>query len=328
MPVRCLLRPGFPYRTSWTRPLSAGWPRKLDRKHIDPAGSILTPIQPAGNKPPLFCIPGHTGVLLGFANLARLLSGQPIFGLSSPGIEEDGRPYRLEDLAAGFLRELRNVQPEGPYLLCGHCFGGWVAYEMACQLRAKGETVAMLAMLDCYHDIWVRDLPTAKLMPQKVRHLGRRTAYQLRTVARLGPSGGLRYFRERVEAAIETARERKDLREFHRYAREGRPLPARLRQSRFANQAAVNGYTPRPYRGAALLLGGSAPRAGMYPAPLMGWDGLLQGDVAVYSVPTDVRGLLAESAVDVVARHIARAMSTAFGDARELREGAAHVASR
>jgi len=40
------------------------------------------------------------------------------------------------------------VQPHGPYCLAGYSFGGFVAFEMAQQLHAAGETVALLGLLD------------------------------------------------------------------------------------------------------------------------------------------------------------------------------------
>jgi thioesterase domain-containing protein len=41
-------------------------------------------------------------------------------------------------MAAAYLAEIRQVQPEGPYNLLGACMGAVVAFEMAQQLRAEG----------------------------------------------------------------------------------------------------------------------------------------------------------------------------------------------
>jgi oxalate---CoA ligase len=41
-----------------------------------------------------------------------------------------------------------SVQPEGPYFLGGYSFGGLVAFDMAQQLRRRGEKVALLALLE------------------------------------------------------------------------------------------------------------------------------------------------------------------------------------
>ena len=50
-------------------------------------------------------------------------------------------------MASDYLAEVRRVQPEGPYLLGGFSGGGLTAYEMARQLLAAGEEVALLALL-------------------------------------------------------------------------------------------------------------------------------------------------------------------------------------
>jgi thioesterase domain-containing protein/acyl carrier protein len=57
-------------------------------------------------------------------------------------------PASLEALAGHYVEEMRTLQPEGPYSLAGHSAGGVVAYEMAQQLRAAGETVEFLGLID------------------------------------------------------------------------------------------------------------------------------------------------------------------------------------
>src|SRR5205823_2243155 len=49
-----------------------------------------------------------------------------------------------------YVAALQAVQPVGPYLLGGWSFGGVVAFEMAQQLHAQGQTVALLALLDSW----------------------------------------------------------------------------------------------------------------------------------------------------------------------------------
>ena len=57
-------------------------------------------------------------------------------------------PPAFEVIAASHLQALRSVQPEGPYMLGGFCNGGLMAYEMACQLYAAGQTVDLLVLVD------------------------------------------------------------------------------------------------------------------------------------------------------------------------------------
>ena len=54
----------------------------------------------------------------------------------------------LEEAAASCIAELRQIQPHGPYLLGGFSGGGLTAWEMSRQLRAAGEDVAIVVLLD------------------------------------------------------------------------------------------------------------------------------------------------------------------------------------
>ena len=62
--------------------------------------------------------------------------------------------YRLacafEDLAAQYVREIRILFPRGPYLLCGYSVAGLLAWEVAQQLHAMEQRVALLALLDTH----------------------------------------------------------------------------------------------------------------------------------------------------------------------------------
>ena len=119
------------------------------RQH-DTTWPTLIPIQPQGSRLPLFCLPGAGGNVLYLHSLAvRLGQDQPCYGLQPPGL--DGKtttPNTIETLASHHLKELQGLQPQGPYYLVGHCFGGKVAFELAHQLEQRGETVALLAILD------------------------------------------------------------------------------------------------------------------------------------------------------------------------------------
>ncbi|MDB6019360.1 MAG: hypothetical protein JWR19_3849 [Pedosphaera sp.] len=114
------------------------------------ARSSVVAIQSQGSKPPLFLIHGAGGdVLWGYANLAAHLgSDQPVYGIKSRALSGAEEFACLEDMAAFYVRQVRRLQKQGPYQLGGYCFGGNVAYEMACQLQAEGEVVSLVALLD------------------------------------------------------------------------------------------------------------------------------------------------------------------------------------
>jgi thioesterase domain-containing protein len=80
---------------------------------------------------------------------AHLGTEQPVYGLQTPGLDGRTRPHRrVEDLAAHHIGTLQAQGLSGPYRLCGHSFGAHVAFEMAQQLLAAGETIEPLVILD------------------------------------------------------------------------------------------------------------------------------------------------------------------------------------
>jgi thioesterase domain-containing protein len=99
---------------------------------------------------PFFLVAGMFGNVLNLRQLANLIGAdRPFYGLQARGLFGDDKPHeRFEDMAADYIAEVRQVQPQGPYLLGGFSGGGIVAYEMARQLAERGEAVSLLAMLD------------------------------------------------------------------------------------------------------------------------------------------------------------------------------------
>jgi len=105
-----------------------------------PKWASLVPIQPAGSKPPFFCIPPDDGTVLCFADLARHLGpDQPLYGLEP--VEIWGK--KLVDY---YIQQIQAFQPEGPYYLGGRCGGGLIALKVAQEMIARGHKVALLAL--------------------------------------------------------------------------------------------------------------------------------------------------------------------------------------
>src|ERR1041384_8169070 len=91
-----------------------------DRHETQPdTGSSLVEIHARGSRPPLFLVHGAGGGMFwGYANLSRYLGAeQPVFGFRAPGLAGREETARIEDMAAQYLRDLRAIQPHGPYYL-------------------------------------------------------------------------------------------------------------------------------------------------------------------------------------------------------------------
>ncbi|MBL8931205.1 MAG: alpha/beta fold hydrolase [Kineosporiaceae bacterium] len=118
----------------------------------DALGALLVPLQRTGSRPPVFFIAGGGGLGVAFVAVARRLGAdQPSYAVQMHGMERRGVPdWTVARAARRNLTVIRTVQPRGPYVLAGHSYGGLVALEMAHQLRAAGEEVALLAVLDSF----------------------------------------------------------------------------------------------------------------------------------------------------------------------------------
>jgi thioesterase domain-containing protein/acyl carrier protein len=134
-------------------------------------------IQPTGSKVPLFCVARPNVNALGYVILSRHLGPhQPVYGLQRR-LEEDPvldfLPEQIRETAEDYIREMRAVQPSGPYFLIGQCQGAYIAFEMTRQLEAQGERVAMLGMLDVWpeENTRYRSIYFAHATARKVRNV-------------------------------------------------------------------------------------------------------------------------------------------------------------
>ena len=103
-----------------------------------------------GKKRPFFLVAGMFGNVLNLRHLAHLIGAdRPFYGLQARGLYGDDKPHNtFAEAAADYIVEMRQVQPEGPYLLGGFSGGGLTAYEIVHQLETVGQKVSLLVMLD------------------------------------------------------------------------------------------------------------------------------------------------------------------------------------
>ncbi len=82
-------------------------------------------------------------------SFCKKTSDRPFYALQALGLDGESQPHqRIEDMAACYIKAMQAVQPLGPYILVGHSFGSWVAFEMAKQVQEKGHEIALLAVID------------------------------------------------------------------------------------------------------------------------------------------------------------------------------------
>ncbi|MBW4447034.1 MAG: amino acid adenylation domain-containing protein [Spirirestis rafaelensis WJT71-NPBG6] len=113
------------------------------------SSSPLVAIQSSSSKIPFFCMHGAGGGIHSYFNLSRRIGEDyPFYALEQTPNHERDEITSVEKTATLYLKEIRKIQPNGPYLLGGFCYGGILAFEMAQQLQKQGQTVGLLVVID------------------------------------------------------------------------------------------------------------------------------------------------------------------------------------
>lgn len=258
----------------------------------------LVTIQPGSDKPPLFCVHPIDGNVLIFQNLApHLGSNQPVYGLQAKGLDGKEAPLsRFEDMAAEYIKHIRTLQPEGPYFLAGYSAGGVAVFEMAQQLQAQGQKVALVVLIDTYCPVYLQSM-TFRVWVS--RHWG--------NLLRLEPKDKLTYFMGGMTQRIEKTLYDLDPRRWRFSPQTNKESTqtsiviadneAATVADHFAAHAqavrdATKDYVPQVYSGRVILFRSSEQP--WWTASDLGWDGLAV-DLEIHEVPGDHWSIIREN---------------------------------
>ncbi|HXH09698.1 MAG TPA: amino acid adenylation domain-containing protein [Alphaproteobacteria bacterium] len=119
-------------------------------KQVASSSECAVPLCTTGSRPPIFCVHSITAEIFSYRLLAREFGDdQPVYAFQARGIDLDQEPLaQIELMAETYLKEVKRIEPNGPYRLVGHSLGGVIAFEMAQQLREYGAEVELLAIVD------------------------------------------------------------------------------------------------------------------------------------------------------------------------------------
>ncbi len=286
----------------------------------------LVPLATGGSGPPLFLVHTGTGSVVPYRHLTRHLgTGRPLYGLQVPDLYGRGAEEpSIERLAAAYRAALHPVQPHGPYLLAGHSGGAVVAFELARQLEADGEEVALLAALDNPAPPECRDRENGEGSESVVVSLANLLERFL-----AGPSEEARSFTD-AELAPLSADERLKLLLERLHRGELAPGDAgldwvrgfvRLQEGLGRAIAEYAGQPPRSLR-APVALFKTAEFSARYGRADFGWSRSTTGPVTAEELPGDHVSLLTEPHVQALARRLSFHLDQALAPTREAARAA------
>ena len=281
--------------------------------------SARTTVRDAGPKPPFFCVHALGGNVLEYYDLARHLGDdQPFYGLQSRGLDGKQPPHtRVEDMAAHYIKEMRELQPEGPYFIGGRSLGGMVAFEMAHQLRAQGQAIGLLALLDTYPSGYAKLFRNEATLRAALRRGLGRTKAHVANLRSLSVSEGLSYLIDKAKFAPRKMKSQVWRRVYQVWQRLyqssenlARPLPRMLKDIKEINSLAVRDYTPQVYEGHVTLFWASEDLRTSIDM-VEGWRALAGGGIEVHEIPGSHLDIVKEPHVGGLATKLGSCLETA-----------------
>ncbi|MEL7330897.1 MAG: amino acid adenylation domain-containing protein, partial [Cyanobacteria bacterium J06560_2] len=271
--------------------------------------SPLVSLQPEDSscsscKRPFFAVHGGHGEVLFYQLLTQHLGkSQPFYALRALGNDyPDMAHCKIEEMATCYIEAIRKVQPEGPYRIGGTSLGGIVAFEMARQLQAMGQTTERLILFDTGgFDNFAIPLPLHRRILNLFRYV---------------PKYGLAETWRRLELRILKMFVLDSAVEFYRATGK---MPTRFSTELdvwetvwLANLEAVDRYRPQPYDGQATLLRAIDDGDFMWSAhaPDYGWGRYVLGGVSRRDLPGTHTGIFKAPAVRELAHHVADLLNT------------------
>lgn len=251
------------------------------------AGRAETPAPPA-----IFFVHPSGGSAHWYLKLAKALGAdQPFYGIQAKGLSgEEELHTRIEDMAAYYINAMREAQPRGPYLLGSWSMGVIFVYEMAQQLVAQGEKVALLAILDQGPE--APDVSPEMGAEYLTYVFGKHIPIEIERLKAMADE-------EQVAYVLEVAR------------RVGwvHPNMTDRQFSHFVTMLKTHtrawwDYEPKVYPGRITLFRTSEQPHDSIPAPDLGWGRLAAGGVEIQEVPGDHISMIDDPHVQALARRL------------------------
>lgn len=288
----------FPLSTLFQIQTIEAFAKILAQEEWTASWSSLVPIQPKGSKTPLFVIHAVGGNVLDYSDLARCFGeDRPVYGLQSVGLDGKQEPLTtVADMASYYLKEIRIIQPQGPYLLFGYSFGGVIAFEMAQQLYAQGDKIGFLG---------VCDLDSPNTFRESELSLSSSLKVHFRNISQTkGISAKLQYLQDRLSyRSIYKIYKNYMNQEFSKI--EATP-PEFLLKLFSTNSQSHKDYTAKIYPGSLTLFRCKIQSIDHYSNPDLGWDKIIGEKVNIHYISGSHFELMKPPKVSAIAKEIDR----------------------
>jgi thioesterase domain-containing protein len=241
-------------------------------------GTQVFPMRREGNRPPLILVdagPFHRPLV------RSLGSDQPVLGVGLPELSALPSGFTVKEIAANLVTALEEAEVDGPYCLAGWSHAGTIAYEMAQQLRSRGNEIALLILLDTNNPAYLRSFNGWKNYPIRVYLWLEKVLFHLRKLRGMPLPKAISYFRERMEKFKPERIEKQK-----NPGAGGEEASVREIMDLWKVQyLAARGYQPKPCDWPVVLARSEALQSGWFRDPRLGWGDVARGGLQVVEMP-------------------------------------------
>ena len=262
----------------------------------------------------MFIIHGTEGNFHLYKDIAYYLGDHhPVYGLQSQGMDgNEPLQTKFENMAESYIKEIKSVQPVGPYYIGGYCLGGIIAFEIAQQLKQAGDNVAIIAMIETYN---LNHRPGEIPFLLRLLHNFQNIYFQMCNLFLSKSSERYKYFKEKT--TIEISRYKIKINIF--FSRIAGKFNGKrgLRYQHLLidkiNDRAQADYKPSIYDGKVTLFNPKKCFAG-FNDQYYGWDKLAEKGVEINNMDVNPRGILNEPFVQVLADKLKKKIDEAYNN--------------
>lgn len=285
----------LPLTTLFQNPTITHQASLIEQPNDDALWSSLVEIQPEGSLQPFFCVHGITGDVMWFRELGKLFGPErPFWGIQAQGLDGVNEPFEdVPAIAAHYIAAIKQIQPEGPYLIGGASFGGTISLEMAQQLTAMGDEVSRIVIFDHTPPNTLSEEETQATKVQQAMQFAQNFPRWFKSFTELGPAA----MRDRIQRKLRLAKKPEtpqvvangtplDILEAADIIDYADDLPDHRRKLITANFNAIDSYRPQRWNGRVLLLKAKSRPLFGRTDPIVAWRKLV-GDQNLTAIEVD-----------------------------------------
>jgi len=273
----------------------------LIEQEAAPESPCLVLLKPGTGERPLFIAHGIGGTVIELAALGRAIGiPEAVYAIQARGLDGHDAPHEtIEAMVDHYVQAVRAIQPSGPYRLCGYSFGGLVAMEMARRLKAQGQSIGALILMDAYAH------PSTWPVLSRMKMTLRRSIHLVRRALARSPAETFSRLRALAKRQSESSR-------LHEWLLDQNPsLPLPLLSVREAGGAALRAYRPKPYAGCIMFLKAKRRDIEFPDDPRRIWRRLAL-DIAYRTIPGGHRTIVTRNA-ETAAAALTECLSPGWG---------------